>query len=283
MLPRPPRCPTWHFAPTHVASHVAPTHLALQVAGKRKKLLSDMAGQMADEVRDGLVEETADQASKMVQSKLELMLEEEAQAFNNDLRFQRAVDEALLMKRSGELAAILVGDETHTSEGGLGVAIERVEPLQGNVVDLTEMALGDGGADVKVAVAWMRSIPSGLTKLKVDLPKSNAEVMATLRELVAKTTTLVELDMMEGGNGKPNLYVLQLNGTDKVKSMDLKNKSLGPMSAAIIAVCIQRNTVLESLECALHLTGASHHIKACPQHSHTRAHTRAHAHAEACP
>ena len=127
------------------------------------------------------------------------------------------------------------------------LAIERVELLQGNVVDLSEMALGEGGADVAVVVAWMHSNPSGLTRLKIDVPKASAEVVAALHGLVAQTTTLVDLDAMESA---ASLNVLQLNGTEKAKSMDLRNKKLGPVSAAIIGACIQQNRVLESLECA---------------------------------
>ena len=213
-----------------------------------------MALQMADEVRAGLAAETADQAASVVQTKLEPMLAEEAECFNKDTRFQEAVGEALKIKRSVELAAMMLADEMHVPEdgpeGGLRAAIERVEPLQGNVVDLSAMALGEGGSDVKVVVAWMDSVPSALTKLKIDLPKSSAEVVAALRKLVAQTTTLVELDVMEGLAA--HLNVLQLNGTEKVKSIDLQGKNLGPLSAAIIVSCIQSNAVLESLKCERH-------------------------------
>ena len=135
------------------------------------------------------------------------------------------------------------------------LAQECVEPLQANVVDLSEMALGEGGADVAVVVAWMRSNPSGLTRLKIDVPKANAEVVAALHALVAQTATLVDLDAMDGR--ALTLNVLQLNGTEKVKSMDLSRKELdlsrkelGPVSAAIIGACIQVNPILESLKCA---------------------------------
>lgn len=124
-----------------------------------------------------------------------------------------------------------------------------VEQLQGNAVDLSKMALGEGGTDVGNVVEWMRSIPSTLTRLKIDVPNASAEVMDALHSLVAKTTTLAELDAMEGRAS--NLNVLQLNGTEKVKRMDLSNKGLGPVSAAIIAACVQRNPVLESLKCAV--------------------------------
>ena len=123
-----------------------------------------------------------------------------------------------------------------------------VEQLQGNVVDLSKMALGEGGTDVRNVVEWMRSIPSTLTRLKIDVPNASAEVVDALHSLVAKTTTLAELDAMEGDASKLN--VLQLNGTEKVKAMNLSRKRLGPVSAAIIAACVQRNPVLESLKCA---------------------------------
>ena len=216
-----------------------------QVAGKRKKLLADMAVQMAAEVRKGRTVEAAEEAARMVQAKLAPLLKGEAEAFNKDMHFQKAVDDALKAKRSVELAAMLVGEG---AEGGLEAAIKRVEPLQGNVVDLSEMALGEGSADVAFVRAWMDSNPSGLTRLKIDVPKASADVVAALHGLVAQTTTLVDLDAME--QGAPNLNVLQLNGTEKVKSMDLSEKELGPVSAAIIGACIQQNRVLESLKCA---------------------------------
>ena len=217
-----------------------------QVAGKRKKLLADMAVQMAAEVRKGRsTAEAAEEAARMVQAKLARLLEGKAEAFNKDMHFQKAVDDALKAKRSVELAAMLVGAG---AEGGLEAAIKRVEPLQGNVVDLSQMALGEGGADVAFVLAWMDSNPSGLTRLKIDVPKASADVVAALHGLVAQTTTLVDLDAME--QGALNLNVLQLNGTEKVKSMDLSSKKLGPVSAALIAACIQHNRVLESLKCA---------------------------------
>ena len=117
------------------------------------------------------------------------------------------------------------------------------EQLRGNKVDLSEMALGEDDM-----VEWMDSNPSGLTWLKIDVPNASAEVVAALHRLVAKTTTLVELDAME--RGAPNLNVLQFNGTEKVKVMDLSSKRLGPVSVAIIAACVQCNPVLESLKCA---------------------------------
>ena len=124
-----------------------------------------------------------------------------------------------------------------------------VEQLQGNVVDLSKMALGEGGTDVGKVVEWMRSIPSTLTRLKIDVPNASAEVVDALHSLVAKTTTLAELDAMEGSASKLNV-LLRLNGAKKVKRMDLSSERLGPVSAAIIAACVQHNPVLESLQCA---------------------------------
>ena len=210
-----------------------------------------MGEQMADEARvglaeKGLAEELVDGAAGMVRTKLAPMLNEDAQAFNRDVFFQKKVDEALKAKRSVELGAMLASEAG--AEGGLEAAIERVEPLQANVVDLSEMALGEGGADVAVVVAWMRSNPSGLTRLKIDVPKASAEVVAALHALVAQTVTLVDLDAME--EDAATLNVLQLNGTEKVKSMDLSRKGIGPVSAAIIGACVRVNPVLESLEYA---------------------------------
>jgi len=131
-----------------------------------------------------------------------------------------------------------------------------VEQLQGNVVDLSEMALGEGGTDVRNVVEWMRSIPLTLTRLKIDVPNASAEVVNALHSLVAKTTTLAELDAMDIEGRESELNVLQLNGTRKLKEMNLSEKLLGPVSAAIIAACVQRNPVLESLECAARLSRA---------------------------
>ena len=56
-----------------------------------------------------------------------------------------------------------------------------VEQLQGNAVDLSNMALGEGGTDVGKVVEWMRSIiPSTLTRLKIDVPNASAKVVDAL-------------------------------------------------------------------------------------------------------
>ena len=245
-----------------------------QVAGKRKKLLGDMVKQMEGEVRVGLSAETADQAARMVQTKLEPMFEEDAQAFNKDVRFQQAVDESLKTKRSVELAAAMVSAKAGAPPaGGLEAAIKRVEPLQDNVVDLSKMALGADEADVAVVIEWMRSNPSGLTRLTIDVAKASVDVVVALHELVAQTTTLIDLDVME--ERASNLNVLQLNakGTEKLESIDLSSKSLGPVSAASVSACVRDNPVLVSLKCAL----ATHHTPR-PNHAHptTRACARTH-------
>merc|ERR1719382_2182039 len=73
-----------------------------QVAGKRKKLLADMGVQMAAEVRRGVAEEAAEEASQLVRvhlglecadggaegKRLEAPLGDTAEAYNHDLRFQ---------------------------------------------------------------------------------------------------------------------------------------------------------------------------------------------------
>ena len=80
-------------------------------------------------------------------------------------------------------------------------------------------------------------------------PRASAEVVAALHGLVAQTTSLIDLDVVE--EGAPHLNVLQLNGTAKVSSVDLSGKGrVGPVSATIIAACIQHNRVLEYLKCA---------------------------------
>ena len=63
---------------------------------------------------------------------------------------------------------------------------------------------------------------------------------------MAETRTLVDLDVME--RDAPNLNVLQLNGTEAVKSVDLRDRGLGPLSAAVIAACVKSNGVLEELK-----------------------------------
>lgn len=213
-------------------------------------MMADMTVQMAAEVRKGLAARAASDAAHLVESKLKPMLEEEAPAFNNDVRFQAAVEEALRTKRSVELAAVVVqqaeGAATRDADTGeLAAAMEKAEPLQGNVVDLSKMALAEGGEDVALVVAWMRSHPGGVSRLRVDAPAACAEVLAALGELVATTDSLVDLDLMEVGAA--NLNVLQLNGTEVVDALHLQGKGLGPVSAVIVAGCIRQNATVTAL------------------------------------
>ena len=71
--------------------------------------------------------------------------------------------------------------------------MERVDQLQGNVVDLTSWDLKEGGADVAVVVAWLKSNPAGLTRLKLEVTKVTNAVVAALHELE------LELAFAEGG------------------------------------------------------------------------------------
>ena len=88
-----------------------------------------------------------------------------------------------------------------------------------------------------------------MPKVYQGVPRASAEVVAALHGLVAQTTSLIDLDVVE--EGAPHLNVLQLNGTAKVSSVDLSGKGrVGPVSATIIAACIQHNRVLEYLKCA---------------------------------
>ena len=111
-----------------------------QVAGKRKKLLTDMGAQMAAEVRRGVAGEAAEEASQLVRAhlglergadagaadeRLEAPLGDEAEAYNNDLRFQAAVGDALKVKRAAVLAATM----QRGGGGGLAAAMEAVLPL----------------------------------------------------------------------------------------------------------------------------------------------------------
>lgn len=97
--------------------------------------------------------------------------------------------------------------------------------------------------------AGLQSVP----KVYQGVPRASAEVVAALHGLVAQTTSLIDLDVVE--EGAPHLNVLQLNGTAKVSSINLsgsngQGQGQGPVSATIIAACIQHNRVLEYLKCA---------------------------------
>ncbi|EOD32716.1 hypothetical protein EMIHUDRAFT_230507 [Emiliania huxleyi CCMP1516] len=128
-----------------------------QVAGKRKKLLTDMGAQMAAEVRRGVAGGAAEEAAQLVRAhlglercadaggaadkRLEAPLGDEAEAYNSDPRFQAAVGDALKVKRAAVLAATM----QHGGGGGLAAAMDTVLPLQASSVDLTGFPLGTTG------------------------------------------------------------------------------------------------------------------------------------------
>ena len=176
-------------------------------------------------MRVGLAAEAADAASRIVKTTLEPMLSEPADAFNNDVRFKAAFDEALETKRV-------------------------VEALHTNQVDASSMKLADGGENVAVVTKWMRSSPP-ITRLKINGKKVGGAVLAALQQLVAETTTLVEVDVMEFHPSRDGhtftLNVPQLKGTTPTEKIDLSRKELGPMSAIIIASCIKDNSSLKEL------------------------------------
>ena len=120
-------------------------------------------------MREGLQLSAAEAAAGFVSEKLKDTLDQPADAFNVDLQFQSAVAEALKTKRSVQLAARLrtPGGEA----GGLAEAYDRVQRVQGNVVDLSAWDLSQGSADSQLVIAWMTSGPSGLTRLVLDAPK----------------------------------------------------------------------------------------------------------------
>ena len=180
-------------------------------------------------MRVGLAAEAADAASRIVKTTLEPMLSEPANAFNNDVRFRAAFDEALETKRV-------------------------VEALQTNQVDASSMKLADGGENVAVVTNWMRSSPPSLTRLKINGPEVCGAVLAALQQLVAETTTLVDVDVMECQPSRDGhtftLNVPQLKGTTPIEKIDLSGKRLGVASAIVIASCIKGNASLKQLRCA---------------------------------
>ncbi|EOD35793.1 hypothetical protein EMIHUDRAFT_227352 [Emiliania huxleyi CCMP1516] len=183
---------------------------------------------MAAEVRRGVADEAAEEASQLVRvhlglercadaggaadTRLEAPLGDKAEAYNHDLRFQAAVGDAL--KASG--------------------------------VDLTGLDLGsDDGVMVGTVVAWMESEPSALTSLTLDWGKVCGRVREALLGAVRKTHTLVALSV--GEERAMPLNPLQLNGREAVPSLDLSGKRLGPASAAVVAAGVSVNGVLTSL------------------------------------
>ena len=194
---------------------------------------------MALEVRKELATQEADVATGLVREKVALTLDQPADSFNEDVKFQGAVSELLKTKRAVQLATLLQEDE-------LARAFDKVQPLQGNVVDLSKWDLSEGSTSSRLVVEWMANGAGGLTRLVLDASKACAEVLAALHTLVAATKTLIDLSMME--TGAPNLNVLQLNGVEPVESINMSGKQLGPVSAAVIAVCVCGNTSLTRLD-----------------------------------
>ena len=234
-----------------------------QVAGKRKKLLTDMGAQMAAEVRRGVAGEAAEEAAQLVRvhlglegcadaggaadKRLEAPLGDEAEAYNSDPRFQAAVGDALKVKRAAVLAATM----QHSGGGGLAAAMDTVLPLQASGVDLTGYDLGDGGVMVGTVVAWMKSEPSALTSLKLDWGKACGRVREAVLGVVRTTRSLVALSV--GEEGAMPLNPLQLNGREAVTSLYLSDKMLGPGSAAVVAAGLSVNGVLKSLNLRLNV------------------------------
>ena len=110
-----------------------------------------------------------------------------------DAHFQAAVADALKTKRSVQLATVL---QTRGGEAGeLAEVYDKVQPLQGNVVDLSQLDLSAGSADSTLVVEWMKSGPGGLTRLILDA--SNPDVLAALQTLVAATRTPIDLQLIK--------------------------------------------------------------------------------------
>ena len=79
-------------------------------------------------MRVGLAAEAADAASRIVKTTLEPMLSEPANAFNNDVRFRAAFDEALETKRVVE--ALQMGLRVDTEQLRVGHVCLRLTQLQ---------------------------------------------------------------------------------------------------------------------------------------------------------
>ena len=105
-----------------------------QVSGKRRKLLSDMGAQMAAEGRRGLVEAAAAEASQLggvrlglercadagaEDKRLKAPLGDKAEAYNDDVRFEVAVGDALKVKRAA-------AQQNWPQEFGLGAITELI-------------------------------------------------------------------------------------------------------------------------------------------------------------
>ncbi|EOD35777.1 hypothetical protein EMIHUDRAFT_467364 [Emiliania huxleyi CCMP1516] len=171
-----------------------------QVAGKRKKLLTDMGAQMAAEVRRGVAGEAAEEASQLVRvhlglercadagaadERLEAPLGDEAEAYNNDLRFQAAVGDALKVKRAAVLAATM----QHGGGSGLAAAMDTVLPLQASGVDLTGFPLGTTG--------WIKA-----SEVEGESKEVGAKVIYQGREMVVSTGVTRDSEDEEDGKLK---------------------------------------------------------------------------------
>ena len=117
--------------------------------------------------------------------------------------------------------------------------MQRVEPLAGNVVDLGKWDLAEGSADATLIDTWLRSLPSGLTRLVINWSAASKQVREALCTLAAKTTSLVDLSLME--EGARSLSVLQLNGVEPVEALNLRGRELGAGSAQVIGACVMVN------------------------------------------
>ena len=83
------------------------------------------------------------------------------------------------------------------------------------------------------AAAWQRRRAQGQgqarPRLVINGPLVCGEVRAAMHQLVVETTTLVDLDVME--ERALTLNVLQLNGQEPVRSLNLSNKGLSTVAA----------------------------------------------------
>lgn len=234
-------------ARTEEAAHVSPPHSSAAHVSPRKTILADLAGQLAAEARAEVATAQTpalgDEAASVLDAKLKPMLDETAEAFHIDARFEDAVSQALAAKRAVGLAASVAA----STEGGLRAAMAPAVRLQRPSVDLSSMELAEGGADAALVVAWMRSQPAALRALKIAVEEAGAPVVAALHDLAAETKSLVELDIGEAFPPKP-LDARKLNGADKeCRSLDLREKKLGPASARLIAATLGANATLECI------------------------------------
>uniref|UniRef100_A0A7S2CJJ4 Uncharacterized protein n=1 Tax=Haptolina brevifila TaxID=156173 RepID=A0A7S2CJJ4_9EUKA len=207
---------------------------------QRKKIIADLSAQMAVEVRTGSDTVANRNAAHVVQEEMKEILAEPPERFVIDVRFLEAVDEALKVKRSVDLASVLGGE----TAGNLEASLPLVAPLQLSVVDLSGWELQEGGAHANAVIRWMASNPPTLNKLTVDASTAGVDVLNALLDLVAITTSLTRLDVLEGSD----IDVLQLNGTKPSEAIDMRGASFEAVSAAIIASCISANPHVRSVD-----------------------------------